>query len=113
MVQKLHNKQAVVHNPVNNKQFELSNIEFCVRQGSLLGPLLFLISINDLRKAMIYSSVYHFADDTNIIYTRSSLKDMNNEINHNLSNLGQWLRATKIPLNITKIEIVIFKPDSK
>ena len=33
--------------------------------------------------------------------------------NHNLSNLGQWFRATKIPLNITKIEIVIFKPDSK
>lgn len=33
--------------------------------------------------------------------------------NHNLSNLGQWLRAIKIPFNITKIEIVICKPDSK
>ena len=82
-------------------------------QGSILGPLLFLIYINDLSKAIIFSSVHHFADDTNILYVSSSLKDVNKKINHDLSNLVQWLRADKISLNLSKTEIVIFKSHSE
>ena len=82
-------------------------------QGSILGPLLFLIYINDLSKAIIFSSVHHFADDINILYLSSSLKDINKKSNHDLSNLVPWLRANKILLNISKTEIVIFKSHSK
>ena len=82
-------------------------------QGSILGPLLFLVYINDLAKAIIFSSVHHFADDTNILYVSSSLKDINRKINHDLSNLDQWLRANKILLSVSKIEIIIFKSHSK
>ena len=82
-------------------------------QGSILGPLLFLIYINNLSKAIIFSSVHHFADDTNILYASSSLKDINKKFNHDLSNLVQWLRANKILLNISKTEIIIFKSHSK
>ena len=78
-------------------------------QGLILGPLLFLIYINDLTKAIIFSSVHHFADDTNILYVSSSLKDISKKINHDLSNLVHWLRANKISLNVSKTEIVIFK----
>ena len=74
---------------VNNKQSELSSIKFGVPQVSVLGPLLFLIYNHDLSKAIIFSSVYHFADDTNILYVSSSLKDINRKINHDLSNLVQ------------------------
>ena len=97
---------------VNNKQSELSSIEFGIPQGSILGPLLFLIYINDLSKAIIFSSVHHFADDTNILYA-SSLKDINKKIIHDLSNLVQWLKANKILLNVSKTEIVTFKSHSK
>ena len=97
---------------VNNKQSELSSIEFGIPQGSILGPLLFLIYINDLSKAIIFSSVHHFADDTNILYA-SSLKDINKKIIHHLSNLVQWLKANKILLNVSKTEIVTFKSHSK
>ena len=98
---------------VNNKQSELSSIEFSILQSSILGPLLFLICINDLSKVIICSSVHHFADDTNILYVSSSLKDINKKINHNLSNLVQWLRANKISLNVSETEIVMFKSHSK
>ena len=98
---------------VNNKQSELSSIEFGVPLGSILGLLLFLVYINDLSKTTIFSSVQHFADDTNILCVSSSLKDINKKINYDLSNLVQWLRANKISLNVSKIEIVIFKSHSK
>ena len=89
----------------NNKQSELSSIDFGVHQGSILGLLLFLIYINDLSKAIIFSSVHHLADDTNILYVSSSLKDINKKIKHDLSNLVQWLKTNKISLNVSKTEI--------
>ena len=92
------------------KRSEFSSIEFDMPQGSILGPLLFLIYIKDLSKVIIFSSVHHFADDTNILYVSSSLKAINKKINHYLSNLVQWLRAK---VNFSKSEIVTFKSHSK
>ena len=69
--------------------------------------------INNLSKAIIFSSVHHLVDDINILFVSSSLKDVNKKINHNLSNLVQWLKANKILLNISKTEIVVFKSHSK
>ena len=72
MIQKLLNKEATVF---NSKQSDLSSIEFDVPQCSVLGPLVFLLYINNAGKAIIFSSVHHCADDTNILYVSSSLKD--------------------------------------
>ena len=79
----------------------------------MLGSLLFLIYIDDISKVIIFSSVHRFADDTNILYVSSSLKDINKKISHDLSNLIQWLRTNKISQDISKTEIVIFKTHSK
>ena len=98
---------------VTKKQSELSSVEFGVPQGSILGLLLFLIYINDINKAIIFSSVHHFTDDTNILYVSSSLKDINKKINHDLSNLVQWFTANKISLKVSKSELIIFKSHSK
>ena len=80
-----------------------------VPQGSILGPLLFLIYINDFHQATIYSNPRHFADDTNILITNSSLKKIKKSLNIDLKLISQWLRANKISLNASKTELLIFR----
>ena len=71
-------------------------------QGSVLGPLLFLIYINDLCKYVTHSETYHFADGTNMLQSHSSLETLAKPMNFDLKNLSQWLKANKLSLNVTK-----------
>ena len=52
-----------------------------VLQGSILGPLLFLLYINDMHLAVEHSTIYHFADDTNLLYSCKLLKTLRKAIN--------------------------------
>ena len=92
---------------------DLCSNNYGVRQGSVLGPILFLLYINDLNQAILHSKVHHLADDTNFLYASHSLKNLNKTINFGLSNLVQWLRANKIYLNVNKTELVIFRSKKK
>ena len=53
--------------------------------------------------------IHHFADETNLLLTNSSLKTINRHVNHDLSLICNWLRANKISLNTIKTEIIIFR----
>ena len=57
--------------------------------------------------------MYHFADDTNLLDSNTSLKRLNKYINHDLRLIVHWLRANRISLNVSKTEIVLFRPKSK
>ena len=69
-----------------------------VPQGSTLGPLLFLLYINDLRFALKFSTASHFADDTYIIYHSKKLKTLESDLNHDLKLCSEWLNANRLSL---------------
>ncbi|CAB4001579.1 Hypothetical predicted protein, partial [Paramuricea clavata] len=73
-----------------------------IPQGSILGPLLFLIYINDLLNSLEYSSTRMFADDTTLTVSGKSIHDVEVAINHDLTNVKQWLSANRLSLNLVK-----------
>ena len=62
---------------IDNKRSEIQTNKYGVPQGSILGHLLFLIYIHFLSPSIKNSKMHHFADDTNLLYASSSLKDIN------------------------------------
>ncbi|CAB3980152.1 RNA-directed DNA polymerase from mobile element jockey-like [Paramuricea clavata] len=78
-----------------------------IPQGSTLGPLLFLIYINDLPNSLEYSSTRMFADDTILTVSGKSMQDVEVAINHDLTNVKQWLSANRLSLNLVKTEYLL------
>ena len=68
-------------------------------QGSCLGPLLFLIFCNDLNLNLTYLSCIQFADDTTLYYTHKNLRVFQACIDHDLTKLTDWFRASSLTLN--------------
>ena len=81
-----------------------------IRQGSILDSFIFLIYLNNLHKSIRFSKTYHFADDTSIIQSHPLLEKLSKQVNKDLSNLSNWLKANKLSLNVKKTELVIFGP---
>ena len=77
----------------------------------MLGPLLFILYINDLNKAimLLYIAMHTTLQMMQIYSTVINLLKINRRVKHDLKHLCQWLRSYKISLNTSKTEIVIFK----
>jgi hypothetical protein len=89
------------------------NITCGVPQGSILGPLLFILYINDIVNCSSVLYFILFADDTNIFYSSNSHIDLMKTVNAELVKLSDWFRSNKLSLNAKKTNYLIFGNKSK
>ena len=98
---------------INGESSVPLDINCGVPQGSVLGPLLFLLYINDLPNTSNVLNFYLFTDDTNIYYESNSLQEFEKTINKELNKLFLWLNINRLSLNIDKTNFLIFHPFNK
>ena len=103
-------KQYVFYNGVSS---DIASINCGVPQGSVLGPLLFLIYINDLPNISNKLLFFLFADDTNIYYESNDLHELEKTVNKELKLLSLWLNLNRLALNVSKTNFVIFRSPKK
>ena len=87
---------------INNVKSETCTVRCGVPQGSILGPLLFLLYINDLPNCSLRSDVRMYADDTNLTYASANPGELFSSLTHDLGNLKQWLDCNRLSLNVVK-----------
>ena len=107
----MNNRKQVVS--INGFESSKLNITCGVPQGSTLGPLLFLIYLNDLRFCFNKSRSNHFADHTCLIYASKKVKTLETDLNTDLKATSEWLKANRLSLNIKKSQLIIFHSKSK
>ena len=92
----------------NDSKTDLATISCGVPQGSILGPLLFLIYLNDLSKFSNILNSILFADDTNLFYSNKDINYLFETVNKELAKLSEWFIANKLSINIKKTKYTFF-----
>ena len=106
----LHNRKQCTF--VNNVYSRYQHISTGVPQGSVLGPLLFLIYINDINNAVPDVSTRLFADDTNVFLFNKKCDILISDAKNTLIKLSKWFAANKLTLHLGKTSYTIFHPNS-
>ena len=84
-----------------------------VPQGSIIGPLLFIIYINDLPNNVSNCKVSMYADDTALYYASKDINELVKVINDDLINVTAWLNKNKLSLNVNKTEVILLGTKSR
>ena len=89
------NQQCSVNGQLSNSRSLICGIP----QGTILGPLLFLVYKNDLPNCLAHAEPGMYADDTHLTFASNNMKDIELYLNQDLANVRQWLIANKLTLN--------------
>lgn len=96
------------HVKINNSLSESANIEYGVPQGTVLGPVLFSIYLNDLFKLELNGEVVSFADDTAILFTDRDWNTLKRKAEKDLENLSKWFDSRLLTINFSKTHYIPF-----
>jgi retron-type reverse transcriptase len=111
LISYLSNRKQLVS--IGNVTSDQEIISCGVPQGSVLGPLLFLLYINDFDQCSDLLDFHLFADDANLFFKHKNLITLQSDLNNELNNIFTWLCANKLSLNIDQSNFVIFHPPQK
>ena len=101
---------SILHFRILTRPLLLATVTCGVPQGSVLGPLLFLIYMNDIYKAVPHINVKLFADDTNVFLFDQNSKNLSLKAAECLNKLSDWFIANKLSFNLTKTCYMVFNP---
>ena len=102
----LQNRKQYIH--IDDTNSNLGSISCGVPQGSILGPLLFILYINDISNISHLMHTILFADDTTILIESDNVSTALKLMNKELQKLNTWLTANKLSLNISKTHYMVF-----
>ena len=94
---------------INGKISNTETVTYGVPQGSVLGPLLFIIYTNDLPQSLTNSKTILFADDTTIFKSSNNIEHLYKAMNEDLKILEDWFKANKLSLNASKTNYILFR----
>ena len=97
----LNNRQQSVHYHIGTTESKFNEIKSGVPQGSVLGPILFLLYINDLPLHVKHSQIALFADDTTIHGSSKSLESIEENMQKDLDNINKWCDENKMKIKQT------------
>ena len=97
---------------IGSKKSTTRRIKIVVPQGSIMGPLLFIIYINDLTLETSDMKSILYADDT-VVYTKSEIKTNETKTNVILQKTASWLKRNRLTLNVEKTKCVNFRKECK
>ena len=105
----LGNRTQTTH--IDNDHISLKkNSPTGIPQGSVLGPLVFFIYINDIYLCSNKLGFYLFADNTNLLYADIDLKSWESVLITEITNICDWLNANKLTISAKKSNFVVFRP---
>ena len=93
---------------VNNCNSSTRGISYGVPQGSILGPLLFLLYINDIHNAISTAQARLFADDTSVLLKNRNLKTLIRQAEGTLEEINNWFLLNKMSLSLGKTNFILF-----